>query len=337
MSNSEPLKPKRERWFESKRFKRFRRNPLAVIGVIILLFFSVVGFFAPALTADRLGRACIRDLGVGRSEVKRVLRDPLELKFWQTMLVPPKSCYSIPRVSYSPRPKPPSKKYPMGIASGGYDIFYGIVWGTRTSFFIGILVVGIVMIIATIVGGLAGLFGGWLDNLLMRLVDVVYSIPSLVLAMVFASIFGRGLIKTMIAIALVAWPIYARMLRGNILQVKSQDYISAAHAVGAGNARLFFKHILPNAIGPMVILASLDIGAIVITASTLAFLGLGADVGYADWGQMISFARSWISNPGGEPLKYWYVWFWPSMAIALFVLGWNLIGDAVRDALDPRS
>jgi peptide/nickel transport system permease protein len=225
----------------------------------------------------------------------------------------------------------------MGIASGGYDIYYGIVWGTRTSFFIGILVVGIVMVIATVVGGVAGLFGGWLDNLLMRLVDVVYSIPSLVLAMVFASIFGRGLIKTMIAIALVAWPIYARMLRGNILQVKAQDYISAAHAVGVGNLRLFFKHILPNAIGPMVILASLDIGAIVITASTLAFLGLGADVGYADWGQMISFARSWISNPGGEPLKYWYVWFWPSMAIALFVLGWNLLGDAVRDALDPRG
>jgi peptide/nickel transport system permease protein len=337
MSNSELLEPKRERWYESKRFKRFRRNPLAVIGVIILLFFAVVGFFAPALTADRLGRACIRDLGMGRSEVRQTLRDPLDLRFWKTALVPPKSCYNIPRVGYSPRPKEPSKKYPMGIASGGYDIFYGIVWGTRTSFFIGILVVGIVMLIATAVGGLSGLFGGWLDNLLMRLVDVVYSIPSLVLAMVFASIFGRGLIKTMIAIALVAWPIYARMLRGNILQVKAQDYISAAHAVGVGNLRLFFKHILPNAIGPMVILASLDIGAIVITASTLAFLGLGADVGYADWGQMISFARSWISNPGGEPLKYWYVWFWPSMAIALFVLGWNLLGDAVRDALDPRG
>jgi len=337
MSDSELLKPKRERWYQSKRFKRFRRNPLAVIGAIILIFFAFIGFFAPALTADRLGRACVRDLGIERDKVVEVLHNPLNLKFWETMLVPPNSCYHIPRVGYSPRPKPPSKKYPMGIASGGYDIFYGILWGTRTSFFIGILVVGIVMVIATAVGGIAGLFGGWLDNVLMRLVDVVYSIPSLVLAMVFASIFGRGLIKTMIAISLVAWPIYARMLRGNILQVKSQDYISAAHAVGVGNMRLFFKHILPNAIGPMIILASLDIGAIVITASTLAFLGLGADVGYADWGQMISFARSWISNPGGEPLKYWYVWFWPSMAIALFVLGWNLLGDAVRDALDPRG
>ncbi|WP_457627570.1 ABC transporter permease [Oceanithermus sp.] len=337
MSSPDRDAPKRERWYESKRFRRFRRNPLAVAGVLILLFFAGMALFAPALTADRLPRGCMRDLGLGRSEAREALRDPTRAVFWRAMIAPPESCYKIPRVSYSPVPKPPSEKYPLGIASGGYDIYYGIVWGARTSFYIGVLVVGIVLVIATIVGGLAGLFGGWLDNLLMRLVDVVYSIPGLVLAMVFASIFGRGLIKTMIAIALVAWPIYARMLRGNILQVKAQDYISAAHAVGAGNLRLFFKHILPNAIGPMIILASLDIGAIVITASTLAFLGLGADVGYADWGQMISFARSWISNPGGEPLKYWFVWFWPSMAIALFVLGWNLLGDAVRDALDPRS
>jgi len=337
MSKGDVLKPKAERWYQSKRFKRFRRNPLAIAGVLILIFFATMAILAPALTADRLGRACLRDLHLGRTEAVTELRNPLNGAFWRAAFAPPKSCYHIPRKGYSPRPKAPSKKYPLGLASGGYDIYYGIVWGARTAFYIGILVVGIVLIIAITVGGLAGLFGGWLDNVLMRLVDIVYSIPSLVLAMVFASIFGRGLAKTMVAIALVAWPIYARMLRGNILLVKSQDYISAAHAVGTGNGRLFFKHILPNSIGSVIILASLDIGAIVITASTLAFLGLGADVGYADWGQMISFARSWISNPGGEPLKYWFVWFWPSLAIALFVLGWNLMGDAVRDALDPRS
>ena len=337
MSNRPRQTSGRERWYDSKRFRRFRRNPLALAGLAILVFFAIVALLAPLLTADRMPRGCMRDLGLGRSEAQAALRNPAHPTFWRAVLAPPESCYKIPRVSYSPVPKPPIQKYPLGIASGGYDIYYGIVWGARTSFYIGVLVVGIVLLIATVVGGLAGLFGGWLDNLLMRLVDVVYSIPGLVLAMVFASIFGRGLIKTMIAIALVAWPIYARMLRGNILQVRAQDYISAAHALGVSSGRLFFKHILPNAIGPMIILASLDIGAIVITASTLAFLGLGADVGYADWGQMISFARSWISNPGGEPLKYWFVWFWPSMAIALFVLGWNLLGDAVRDALDPKS
>ncbi len=337
MAELAAMKPQRESFWRSRVWKRFRRNPLALVGTAIVIFYVLVAIFAPALTADRMGRNCLRDLGLKRTEAVRVLRNPLHPVFWRATLAPPKSCYRIPRKGYSPVPKPPSKKYPLGLAGGGYDIYYGLVWGTRTAFYVGILVVGIALLIGILIGGASGFLGGWVDNLLMRFTDVIYAFPGLVLVMVVVTIFGRSLTTIMLAIAVVAWPTYARMLRGNILKTKAQDYVDAARALGAGGLRIFFKHVLPNSIGPLIILASLDIGSIVLSVAALSFLGLGPGVGFADWGQMVNFARGWIVGPPGEPLKYWYTWVWPSLMIALFVLGWNLLGDAVRDALDPRS
>jgi len=336
METSAP-RPKRESFWRSRAWRRFKRNPLAIVGATIVLAFLLIALFAPAITADRLGRNCLRDLGLKRTEAVRVLRNPLSPKFWQATLHPPPSCYRIPRKGYSPVPKPPSKKYPLGLSGGGYDILYGIVWGSRSAFYVGVLVVSVALFIGIVIGGLSGFVGGWLDHSLMRLTDAIYAFPGLVLVMVAVTIFGRSLTVIMLAIAIVGWPTYARMLRGNILKVKAQDFIEAARATGAGPLRIFLKHILPNAIGPLIILASLDIGSIVLSVATLSFLGLGPEIGYADWGQMVSFARDWIVGPPGEPLKYWYTWVWPGLAIALFVLGWNLLGDAIRDALDPRS
>jgi len=330
-------KPKRESFWRSRAWRRFRRNPLAIVGTLIVIFFLLVALFAPALTADRMGRNCLRDLGVKRTEAVRVLRNPLSSKFWQATLHPPASCYKIPRKGYSPIPKHPSKKYPLGLSGGGYDILYGLVWGARSAFYVGILVIGVALLIGIVIGGLTGYLGGWVDNALMRFTDAVYAFPGLVLVMVAVTIFGRSLTTIMLAIAIVSWPTYARMLRGNILKVKAQDFVDAARALGASPVRIFFKHVLPNAIGPLIILASLDIGSIVLSVAALSFLGLGPEIGFADWGQMVNFARNWIVGPPGEPLKYWYTWVWPGLAIALFVLGWNLLGDAVRDALDPRS
>jgi peptide/nickel transport system permease protein len=336
--NSAPVPTeRRERWWRSRAWKRFRRNPLAVAGALIIVFFAFVALTAPALTADRLGRSCLRDLGVGKSEAVRLLRSPLHGVFWRATLLPPDSCYRIPRKGYSPVPKPPSAKYPLGLSGNGYDIYYGLVWGTRTAFYVGVLVVGVALLIGIVIGGAAGYLGGRLDDVLMRVTDVVFAFPGLVLVMVLVTIFARSLTTIILAIAVVGWPTYARMLRGNILQTKAQDYVDAARAVGAGPLRIFLRHVLPNSIGSLIILASLDIGSVVLAVSTLSFLGLGPVVGFADWGQMVSFARGWIVGPVEEPLKYWYTWVWPGLTIALFVLGWNLLGDAVRDALDPRS
>jgi peptide/nickel transport system permease protein len=140
----------------------------------------------------------------------------------------------------------------------------------------------------------------------------------------------------MIALVIVWWPSYARLVRGDILQLREEDYIQASRGLGASSARIIIRHVLPNAIYPTLIMASLDIGAVVLSAAALSFLGLGAPEGYADWGQMTQFAHNWIVGPPSEPLKYWFAVFIPGAFILFFVLGWNLLGDAFRDVFDPR-
>ncbi len=341
--NPQDMKPKRDPWYRSKTFKRFRRNPLAMVGSLLLLGFILVAFLAPAITAPQLAntpsaRPCLRDLGIKRSEAVEVLRNPLNAVFWKAVLAPPKSCYNIPRASFSPLPKPPSKKHPMGLSGGSYDILYGLTWGTRTAFYVGFLVVGISLAIGIVIGGLSGFLGGATDNLIMRVTDVMLSFPRLVYVMIVVVIFGNGLTQVMLALALVGWAGYSRFFRGDILRTKAQDFVDAARALGASPLRVFLKHVFPNAIGTLLILASMDVGAIVLTAAGLSFLGLGAPVGYADWGQMISFARGYILGTAqGTPFDFWYVWIYPTLMLVLFGLAWNLLGDAVRDALDPKS
>jgi len=318
--------------------KRFRRNPLAITGSLIILAFVLVAIFAPQLTATSLGRTCVRDLGLSRTTLNDV-RNPLKPVFWRSIVAPPETCYDMPRLSYSPIPTPPdpAENVLLGTTSGGYDIYTGLIWGARTAFRIGVIVVGIGMSVGIIIGALAGYFGGWLDNLLMRLTDIVIAFPALILSIVIVSILGQSLINVMIALAIVNWTTYARLLRGDILRVKEQEFIDGARALGSGHLRVIFRHVLPNALGPFIVVASLDIGSVVIAAAALSFLGLGPPVGYADWGQMISFARQWIVGPPGQPFAYWYVSFWPGFVIVLFGLGWNLLGDAFRDVIDPRS
>jgi peptide/nickel transport system permease protein len=324
-------------WWNSKTAKRFRRNPLAIVGALIITLFTLIAIFAPQLTISADARNCVRDLGLSASTLDDV-RNPLKGAFWQAIVLPPThSCYTVPRTTFSPIPVPPSEDAILGTTSGGYDIFYGLVYGTRTAFLIGIMVVGSALVVGIILGSVAGYFGGWVDNLIMRFTDVVLSLPSLVLALVLITVLGNGIFNIILAIALVQWPSYARLLRGDILRVKEQEYVAGARALGARGPEIIFRHILPNAVGPLVIIASLDIGSVVLTAAGLSFLGLGTPVGYADWGQMISFARQWIIGPPGEPFGYWFVSFWPGLIILLFVLGWNLLGDAFRDVLDPRS
>jgi peptide/nickel transport system permease protein len=325
------------RWWRSKAMRRFRRNPLAVVGVIISVAFALVAIFAPQLTLSPDARNCLRDLGLTADTVGEV-RNPLSSVFWRAIFVPPDhACYTVPRTTFSPIPVGPAEGSIMGTTSGGYDIFYGLVWGTRTAFLIGLFVVGFGLVVGIVFGSIAGYFGGWVDNALMRFTDIVLSLPSLVLALVLITVFGNSIFNLMLAIALTQWPAYARLLRGDILRVKELEYVQSARALGARGPGIIFKHVLPNAISSLLVIASLDIGSVVLVAASLSFLGLGTPVGYADWGQMISFARQWIIGPPGDPFGYWFVSFWPGVTILLFVLGWNLLGDAFRDVFDPRS
>ncbi len=170
----------------------------------------------------------------------------------------------------------------------------------------------------------------------MRLTDVFLAFPGLILAVVIVAVLGQSVRNAVIAIAAVEWPTYTRLLRGEFLRVRDMEYVQAARALGSGDLRIILRHVIPNTVYPLLILASLNMGSIVITFAALSFLGLGAPPGYADWGQLINLSHNWIAGTAGDPFTYWYTLIVPGAAIFLFVLGWNLLGDAFRDIFDPR-
>ena len=282
---------------------RIFKNPAAIIGFSLMAMFVFIAIAAPYLAPPQ--------------DVNRP--------------------YMMPHRGFSPTPKPPSAENIFGTTSGQYDIYYGIIWGTRIAFAIGIFVTGVALLIGVTLGTLAGYFGGWIDEIIMRFVDIMYAIPMLVLAMAIVVAFGRGLDKIMWALALVEWRVYVRLLRAEILTLRERDFILAAKTMGVSDIVIMFKHILPNAIYPVLIVASLDVGSMVITAAFMSFIGLGAPKGYSDWGQMVALARNYIVGPQDDPLKFWYTVVIPGTTIVLFVLAWNLIGDALRDAFDPKQ
>lgn len=281
---------------------RIKKSPLSVMGIAILMFFSAVALLAPVIAPVPEGH-----------------RNP----------------FQIPQESWFPTPQPPSLKHPFGTAEYQYDIFYGCVWGTITAFRIGFMVVFGALAIGLTVGVVGGYYGGILDEIMMRFTDIIWAFPSLILAMALVTVFGPSLDSVMLSLVLVGWPSYARVIRGEILRVREEDYIEAAKAVGCSDLRVIVKYVIPNSIYSTVIMASLDIGAIVLSAAALSFLGLGPPLGYADWGQMIAFARNYIWSNPQAPLKFWFTWTIPGLFIFAFVLGWNLLGDAFRDILDP--
>ncbi len=282
---------------------QLRKNPLSVIGVTLILIFAIIAIFAPILAPPPEGHF-----------------DP----------------YQIPRDGFSPVPQPPSEEHILGTTQGQYDIYYGVIWGTRSAFQVGFIVMGAILVIGIFLGSIAGYFGGIVDEIIMRVTDVFLAFPALILAMAIVVALGPSLNTVIIALIIVSWPVYARLIRGDILATREEDYVEAARGLGASNFRIITRHVLPNSIYSALVMASLDIGAIVLAAAALSFLGLGAPEGYADWGQLIQFSRNWIVGTPGNPMAYWYTVIIPGLFIMFFVLGWNLLGDAFRDILDPR-
>jgi peptide/nickel transport system permease protein len=323
---------KNSSFWESRPVRRFRRNKLAITGLILALAFTIMAIFAP-LFATPKGN-CLRDLQVPEGSS---VYNPFGTLFWKAIFVPPQSCFDVHRISFSNVPTPPGLDGAILGTSTGYDIWYGLVWGTRTAFQLSLSVVIPTLLIGLFFGSIAGFFGGWVDNLIMRMVDIILALPGLVLTIVIVSLFGKGLDKIALALVILGWAGYARLLRGEILKLRNLEYVEASRALGAGNIRQIFFHVLPNALTPIIVLAVLDFSTVPLTAAALSFLGLGTPVGYADWGQMVNFARAFIIGPSGDPFGYWYVSFFPALFILLYSVGWNLLGDALRDALDPRE
>jgi peptide/nickel transport system permease protein len=224
----------------------------------------------------------------------------------------------------------------FGTASGGWDIFFGIIWGARTALKVGVIIEGITLLIGIIIGAISAFYGGWFDEITMRITEIFMAFPfimaALTLSAILTPVIGKGIWPPTIALIVFGWMGYARLIRGDILSVRERDYVVAARVVGAKDSRILTRHIIPNAIYPTLVLASMDIGSLVINFAALSFLGIGTEVGYADWGQLIAFARNWIPSLS----TYWYIVVFPGLALLFFVLGWNLVGDALRDIMDPR-
>ncbi|MFQ5406792.1 MAG: ABC transporter permease [Anaerolineales bacterium] len=299
-------------------------NPLSVLGFVLIAIFVFIAVFAP------------------------VLAPPAN----------PDRPFEIPRDGFGPTPREPGASWDtyqpplpfwwqpimgtdqwthiMGTVPGQWDIWYGVIWGTITAFRVGLIVTGSTLVFGLVVGAISGYAGGMVDEVLQRITEIFLAFPFLIAALTVATVLtpivGKGVSPAMLSLIAFGWMTYARLIRGDMLSIKERDYVMAARVVGVKPLGIVVRHILPNAIFPTLVVASLNMGSIVVTFSALSFLGVGPEVGYADWGTLVSFTRSWI------PLlaTYWYIIVFPGLPLILFVLGWNFVGDALRDVLDPR-
>lgn len=238
--------------------------------------------------------------------------------------------YDPVKIELGSRLLPPSGEHWFGTDSFGRDIFSRVVYGARISLLTGLAVLISAASVGGSVGTLAGYRGGWTDELLMRITDVFMAFPVILLAMVIVVVLEPSLFNTTIALIVVWWPAYARLMRGQVLAIKERPFVEAAVASGASTGRIITRHIIPNALTPLLVQSTMDMGYVVLTAAGLGFLGLGAQAPTPEWGIMISNGRDYF-------LEAWWYPVFPGLAIATVVLAFNLIGDDLRDWLDPRA
>ncbi|MCR4398730.1 MAG: ABC transporter permease [Firmicutes bacterium] len=270
---------------------QLRRNRLTMVGLAIVMLLALVAVFAPFIAPYP-----------GDEE----------------------------GTSLGNRLKPPSREHLFGTDDLGRDVFSRVVLGARISLRVGVIAIGATMAIGIPIGAMAGFFGGWVDEAMMRLTDICLAFPHLMLALAISAALGSGLRSAMLAISLTWWPWYARLVRGQALQLRNQPFVYAARSMGATDADIILRHILPNCIGPVIVNASLDMGYIILATASLGFIGVGAQAPTPEWGLMVSTGRKFfLTSP-------WMALF-PGLAIFVAVLGFNLLGDGLRDVFDPRS
>ncbi len=226
------------------------------------------------------------------------------------------------------RMKPPSAEHWLGTDELGRDFYSRLVYGARISLFVGIVGTAVGVFCGAIVGLISGFFGGRTDTLIMRAIDIMYAFPGIVLAILIVSVLGTSLVNLIIVLAIWAVPTLSRIVRGNVLSLKEQEYVEAARALGAGRARIMFAHLLPNTLAPIIVYATLAVAGSILTTAALGFLGLGVQPPQAEWGNILSNGRQYLRK---APL----LMIFPGTLIFLTVMSINLIGDALRDALDP--
>lgn len=281
--------------------RRFRGRKSGMIGLTIVLLLVLMAIFAPILAPYEPNEVLIGKEDVGP-------RDP--------------PCVHI---LGCPEETP---QHIMGLDGNVRDEFSRVIFGARVSLTLGFFTVTIALLVGSTLGAIAGFTGGWLDNVIMRVMDVVLGFPSLLLAIAIVAVLGPGLRNALIAIAIVTMPGYARVMRAQVLSIKESDFVSASRALGASSTQLLIRRVIPNALTPLVVLATLGVATAILEAAGLSFLGLGAQPPMAEWGSMLASERNQLFTAP-------HLVFFPGLAIMITVLGFNLMGDGLRDALDP--
>lgn len=293
----------------ARAWARFRRNRSAMAGGAIVLALVLLAIFARPI------------------EVVGVIVQPISLA--------PYDPAQVGLLHGVEAHRPPSRAHPFGTDHQGRDVFSRVVTGGRWSLSIGFLAVGLAVLVGVPIGAVAGYYGGRVDDVVMRVVDVLYAFPFLVLALAVVAIVGRGFWELVFALTVVGWIGYARLIRGEVLRVREREYVLAARAIGARDRTIVRRHVVPNAMAPVVVQATLGVGTTVLAVAALGFLGLGPSTEAAEWGTMLQATRETIvQGPGGS--IPWWVTVFPGTAVFLFVLSINLVGDGVRDAFDPH-
>jgi peptide/nickel transport system permease protein len=271
----------------SGNLKLLRRNPLVLIGLVVVVVWVVISLLAPQIAPA----------------------DPL-------------------KQNVSERLESPNSTYAFGSDELGRDMFSRVLYGGRITIPAGVLVIVIGSFIGTIVGAVAGYVGGLWDELLMRVTELFMAFPTIILALAITAALGPDMRNAIIALVIVWWPNYARLIRGLVLEVKSKEFVDGARSVGATGPYILFRTVLPNCVSPAIVLATLDIGNAILTFAGLSFLGLGPEPSSPEWGRMVSIGIDFFDQ--------WWMWLYPGMAIAILVMAFNFIGDGLRDLLDPR-
>lgn len=274
----------------------------AIIGGSILLFLILVAIFAPVLAPYHP-----EEVLIGKEDITKRTKPCIHLL----------GC---------PKDQP---QHILGVDGNVRDEFSRLIFGTRVSLFIGFTTVGFAVIVGTILGAIGGYVGGWVDNLIMRVMDVLLAFPSLLLAIAIVTVLGRGLQNALLAIAIVSIPRYARVIRGSVLSIKEEEYVSASRALGGSHSHILIRRILPNAIPPLIVQGTLGIATAILEAAALSFLGLGAQPPTPEWGTMLGSERNQVFTAP-------HLVFFPGLAIMVTVLAFNMLGDGLRDAIDPR-
>ncbi len=281
--------------------RRFRGRTSGMIGLSVVVLLVLVAIFAPLISPYPPNEVLIGKEDVGPRE---------------------KPCVHALGCD------PESPQHILGTDANVRDEFSRIIFGARVSLTLGFFTVTIALLVGSFMGAIAGYVGGWLDNVIMRIMDVILGFPSLLLAIAIVSVLGPGLRNALIAIAIVAIPSYARIMRAQVLSIKETDYVAASIALGASARQILLRRVVPNALTPLVVLATLGVATAILEAAGLSFLGLGAQPPLAEWGSMLANERN---NVFTSP----HLVFFPGLAIMITVLGFNLMGDGLRDALDP--